>query len=117
MYKSIAPLNAMPARADAVAALFFEDDKTLPPGYSSVDGELGGVLRDAIARPEWSAARGKVTWLYPAKGAERIYLPGEMEWARREQALVSGIKLPDDVVLSLLALADGIGLDVKGILR
>lgn len=41
-----------------------------------------------------------------AKDAERIYLPGEMEWQRREKALVEGIELPDDVLANLRALAE-----------
>jgi ureidoglycolate dehydrogenase (NAD+) len=39
-----------------------------------------------------------------AKGVERIYLPGEMEWERREKALADGIELPEDVVSNLRAL-------------
>ena len=35
-----------------------------------------------------------------------IYLPGEMEWNRRQQALQSGIKLPEDVVASLKGLVE-----------
>src|SRR5881397_224412 len=52
-----------------------------------------------------------------AAGADRIYLPGEMEWERREKALVEGIDLPDDVVASLRALAEELQLDLNRILR
>jgi len=45
-----------------------------------------------------------------ADGADRIYLPGEMEWERREKALVEGIDLPDDAVTSLRGLADDLKL-------
>ena len=45
-----------------------------------------------------------------AKGAERIYLPGEMEWERRARALSDGIELPEDVTASLRALAEEQGL-------
>ncbi len=48
-----------------------------------------------------------------AKGAERIYLPGEMEWERREQALAHGMRLPPDVVASLAGLAEDMGLDLQ----
>jgi LDH2 family malate/lactate/ureidoglycolate dehydrogenase len=47
-----------------------------------------------------------------ARGAERIYLPGEMEWERRAQALVEGIVLPPDVMTNLHGLADDLGLDL-----
>jgi LDH2 family malate/lactate/ureidoglycolate dehydrogenase len=36
-----------------------------------------------------------------AEGSDRVYLPGEIEWERRERALVEGIVLPEDVRLSL----------------
>lgn len=45
-----------------------------------------------------------------AKDAERIYVPGEMEWERREKALAEGIELPDDVVANLRALEEELGL-------
>jgi len=45
-----------------------------------------------------------------AKGG-RIYVPGEMEWERREKALVQGIEMPEDVMMSLRLLAEEMGLD------
>ena len=41
-----------------------------------------------------------------ADGSERIYLPGEMEWHRRQRALAEGIPLPPDVRESLRGLAE-----------
>jgi LDH2 family malate/lactate/ureidoglycolate dehydrogenase len=41
---------------------------------------------DAMAREIRQAPR--------ADGADRIYLPGEREWERRQKALVEGIVLP-----------------------
>src|SRR6266516_2721126 len=52
-----------------------------------------------------------------AVGAERIYLPGEMEWERREKALVEGIDLPADVVASLRDLAQDLNLDLNRLWR
>jgi ureidoglycolate dehydrogenase (NAD+) len=46
-----------------------------------------------------------------AKGADRIYLPGEMEWERYDAAAIKGIPLPPDVVASLRGLAEDVGLD------
>jgi len=45
-----------------------------------------------------------------ASGASRIYMPGEMEWERREKALQGGINLPPDVVLNLKGMAEDWGL-------
>jgi ureidoglycolate dehydrogenase (NAD+) len=41
-----------------------------------------------------------------AEGAERIYLPGEMEWERRADALTNGIPLPADVIANLNGVAE-----------
>ena len=48
-----------------------------------------------------------------AGGAERIYLPGEMEWERRERALREGIVLPPDVVASVSELSRELGVPMK----
>ena len=50
------------------------------------------------------------------KGADRIYLPGEMEWERRDKALCEGMQLPGDVVMNLKGLAEDTGVDLKGLL-
>ena len=46
-----------------------------------------------------------------AKGADRIYYPGEMEWERRAHALEHGITLPGDVVAKLREVADMVGIE------
>lgn len=48
-----------------------------------------------------------------ARGSERIYLPGEMEWERREAALANGICLPANVIEELGLLADQLGFDLS----
>ena len=45
-----------------------------------------------------------------AQGADRIYLPGEMEWGARERALQDGMILPDHVMVRLKGLAEDYGL-------
>lgn len=49
-----------------------------------------------------------------ARDAERIYLPGEMEWERRERALREGIALPPHVVASVSGLSKDLGVPLKG---
>jgi len=46
-----------------------------------------------------------------AKGSDRIFLPGEMEFERAERAKVDGIELPAEVVEGLVSLAADMGLD------
>jgi LDH2 family malate/lactate/ureidoglycolate dehydrogenase len=45
-----------------------------------------------------------------AKGSDRIYLPGEMEWHHRREALAKGVALPADVLASLQSLAEELGM-------
>ena len=52
-----------------------------------------------------------------AKGADRIYLPGEKEWEKRDEALAEGIALPEDVVAKLRELAEDLGLNVDRLWR
>ena len=46
-----------------------------------------------------------------APGTQRIYLPGEMEWDRRDDALANGIPLPEDVLVYLRGMAEDWGLE------
>ncbi len=49
-----------------------------------------------------------------AKNAEKIFLPGEMEWDRREKILASGeIELTDAMAASLKQLAEASGLEIN----
>ena len=50
-----------------------------------------------------------------AKGSDRIYLPGEMEWEKREEALGKGIALPEDVIANLTGWAGDVGLETEGL--
>jgi ureidoglycolate dehydrogenase (NAD+) len=61
-------------------------------------GRMDGMIREIKAAPL-------------AKGAERIYLPGEIELEKRDVAVVEGIMLPPDVIASLRGLAEDVGLD------
>ena len=47
-----------------------------------------------------------------AKGVHRIYVPGEMEWERRDKVLAEGcITLPDHVVENLIGVAKDYDMD------
>jgi len=49
----------------------------------------------------------------PARGVERIYLPGELEFERKERYLKTGIPLPSAVVESLVRCGEGLGVDLN----
>lgn len=50
-----------------------------------------------------------------AKGAERIFLPGEIEWESRVAAMEYGMQLPDHVMVRLEGLAQDTGVDLDTI--
>jgi ureidoglycolate dehydrogenase (NAD+) len=45
-----------------------------------------------------------------AEGADRIWLPGEMEWERHAEAYANGLLLPDYVLVNLFTVAEQTGL-------
>jgi LDH2 family malate/lactate/ureidoglycolate dehydrogenase len=52
-----------------------------------------------------------------ARGTERIYLPGEKEWEKRERAQKEGLSLPPDVLASLQGLAEDHVMDMADLFR
>jgi LDH2 family malate/lactate/ureidoglycolate dehydrogenase len=48
-----------------------------------------------------------------ATGSERVYVPGEIEWEKREQALKNGIPLPESILSSLRQVGEQMGLNVE----
>jgi ureidoglycolate dehydrogenase (NAD+) len=48
-----------------------------------------------------------------AKGSERIYVPGEMEWEKRADALKNGIPLPEQVLADLNNVGQQLGLETQ----
>jgi LDH2 family malate/lactate/ureidoglycolate dehydrogenase len=71
----------------------------LEPG--AMEARMGELVRQMHEAPR-------------AAGVDRILLPGELEWERRERALREGIELPEDVVTPLRQLAAESGLEFPG---
>lgn len=112
-------------------------DKTtkLPQGYEALDKQTGGAITQAIARPEFCAAKGAVNTAYPQgkknKGFDRVYIVGlgkdesetgealrnaagrvlKMAFAAKitslQIALVDGLHKKTDLALAGRALGDG----------
>ncbi len=87
-------------------------DSSLPTGHGAafIAIDVGAVfpLVEFKARVDLLVAECRSAPL--AKGATRIYVPGEIEWERRDKALAEGIELPGDVVANLEALADDLSM-------
>jgi ureidoglycolate dehydrogenase (NAD+) len=52
-----------------------------------------------------------------AKGSDRILLPGEREWEQRDKSLREGMLLPEDVMTSLVSLAQDLELDLLSLFQ
>ncbi|MCZ6680522.1 MAG: Ldh family oxidoreductase [Candidatus Poribacteria bacterium] len=63
---------------------------------------MDGLIREIKSAPKTS-------------DAERIYLPGEMEWERHDAAVTEDILLPSDVVANLRGLAEDVGMDASSL--
>ncbi len=91
---------------------WIQSDPSLPTGHGAafiaIDiGAMGPIDQfkgrvDALIREIRAAPR--------ATGTDRIYVPGEMEWERRQKALADGIDLPEDVIQHLRGVAEDLGL-------
>ncbi|HEY3289870.1 MAG TPA: Ldh family oxidoreductase [Anaerolineae bacterium] len=80
-----------------------DTDKHIDQGHCfiAIDPQIMMPLAEFTARMDELVRRIKATPTLP--GTDRIYLPGEMEWDRRDDALRNGIPLPEDVLANLRA--------------
>ena len=72
--------------------------------------DVGQITPIQLFRERVDAMIREIRATPKTKGAERVYLPGEMEWQRRREARTKGIALPADVVDSLRGVAEDLGL-------
>lgn len=86
-----------------------------PPGPANQGQTF--IAIDAGMMVSMEAFDTRMAWLMDyvhtvpkAEGTDAVFLPGEMEWQRRERALAEGMVLPADVIESLIGLAADIGI-------
>ena len=91
-------------------------DPALPTGHGAafLAVDVAALMPIAVFKQRVDGLAREIREAPKARGVERIYLPGEMEWERRETALREGIVLPADVVASVAALAEELGVPVRG---
>lgn len=77
--------------------------------FIAIDPRIMMPLDAFKSRMDELARRIKATPTAP--GTQRIYLPGEMEWDKRDDALANGISLPEDVRTYLRNMAMDWGID------
>jgi LDH2 family malate/lactate/ureidoglycolate dehydrogenase len=88
-----------PATPTGHGAAFIAIDIAALCGERDFAGRMAAIAADLRNAPR-------------APGVERIWLPGEMEWERRQRALREGIVLPADVVAAARGLAAELGIDL-----
>jgi LDH2 family malate/lactate/ureidoglycolate dehydrogenase len=89
-------INESGAAADQGHAFLAIDVNALMP-IAAFKARMDAMIREIRGAPK-------------AAGVERIYLPGEIEWERRDQAVRHGLQLPDYVLTNLLGLAEDVGM-------
>jgi ureidoglycolate dehydrogenase (NAD+) len=84
-----------------------EGDPKLPTNHGGafVAIDIGQIVSLPVFKKRMDAMIREIRQTPKAKGVERIYLPGEMEWEKRRAAMARGIALPDDVRAGLRGVA------------
>lgn len=79
-------------------------------GHAFVALDVGAMMPLAEFHARMDAVCKEIKGASRAKGGT-IFLPGEIEWNKRERALTEGIVMPEDVLISLRGLAADSGLN------
>jgi ureidoglycolate dehydrogenase (NAD+) len=75
-------------------------------GHAFIAIDVGAILPLETFKARMDQMIREIKGAPRAAGVERIYLPGEMEWERRDLAVRRGMELPEYVLTSLLGLAE-----------
>ncbi len=110
----IETLSAMLTGGAAMAQVgsWIDDDPALPTQHCAafLAFDVGAITPIGPFKARMDAMIRGLRQAPKAAGVERIYVPGEMEWEKRREALALGIPLPADVLDSLRGLAGDLGL-------
>ena len=82
-------------------------------GHAFIAIDVGAIMPIQEFKDRIDAMIREIKGSPKAKGTERIYLPGERESENRDEALKNGMKLPENVLDSLLGLAEDVGLKLS----
>jgi LDH2 family malate/lactate/ureidoglycolate dehydrogenase len=86
-------------------------DPSVPTGHGAafIAINVGAMMPIAEFKRRVDALAVEIRQAPRAEGSDRVYLPGEIEWERRQRALAEGIVLPEDVRMSVRELARELG--------
>jgi LDH2 family malate/lactate/ureidoglycolate dehydrogenase len=79
--------------------------------------DIGQIVPLATFKRRIDEMIGDIRKTPPAKGVDRVRLPGEIEWDKRRAALADGIPLPEDVRINLQTAAAAVGLPADWLMQ
>lgn len=83
-------------------------------GHAFIALNVGAMMPPARFGERMERMNREIRGAPRVAGTDRVYLPGEMEWERRNDALARGIALPEDVRNNLRAAAADAGIEAPG---
>ncbi len=89
------------------------DDPSVPTGHGHafLAFDIGAIAGPDLFKDRADRMIREIREAPKAKGSDRIFLPGEMEFEKMQDATANGIPLPQEVVDGLVAVADELGLN------
>ena len=98
------------AMMSAVHSWVSDDPEPSDQGHAFIAIDVGAIMPADEFHQRIGAMSAEIASAEMTPG-QRIYLPGQMEWERRERALREGIEMPEDVLISLRGLAEDSGVN------
>jgi len=105
-------LTGAAVRWEVLSWTFSDPSKPTGHGAAFIAVNIASFMPVQQFKNRMDRAIREISGTEKAPGADQIYLPGQLEWERRKNALAHGIDLPDDVVASLRALANDLDLQL-----
>jgi LDH2 family malate/lactate/ureidoglycolate dehydrogenase len=89
----------------------WDTDKPARLGQSFIAINVGNIIPIEAFKQRVDRLIREIRQAPKAKGSERIYAPGEMEWENRAWALKNGIPLPEQILADLHRVGEQLGVD------
>lgn len=80
-------------------------------GHAFIAIHIDGIIPIKLFKQRVDKMIREIHQARKAKGSEKIYVPGEIEWEKRESALKQGIPLPEPILASLQRVGEQLGVD------
>jgi ureidoglycolate dehydrogenase (NAD+) len=106
MVEVLASVLTGAAMTNGVKSWVLDLDQCTDEGHAFIALDIGAMMPPEAFRTRMDAMIRGIKDSPKARGSERIYLPGEMEWEKREDALRNGINLPQDVIANLVKMGE-----------